>query len=67
MPAGVPQEEAVTAGDDYWKAEAENWRTKWEQEASTILSLEQMVGLVRMLIADQVSDAKDAQHWRFGD
>merc|ERR1712166_577207 len=47
MPAGTALEAPVTAGDDYWKAECETWRTKWEQEASTILSLEQTMSKMR--------------------
>merc|ERR1711865_1141979 len=47
MRGGVVSEAPVTAGDDYWKAECENWRNKWEQEASTILSLEQTMQKMR--------------------
>merc|ERR1711907_61593 len=45
--SGVAKEAAVTEGDDYWKAEAESWRQKWEQEASTILTLEQTMQKMR--------------------
>merc|ERR1712216_318705 len=47
MRSGGAQQQAVTAGDDYWKAECESWRIKWEQEASTILTLEQTMQKMR--------------------
>jgi len=47
LSSGVAKEAAVTEGDDYWKAEAESWRQKWEQEASTILTLEQTMQKMR--------------------
>lgn len=40
LPQGVPAQAPVTAGDDYWKAEAEKWRQRWEASANQIMDME---------------------------
>jgi hypothetical protein len=44
---GVPAQAPVTAGDDYWKAEAEKWRQRWEASANQIMDMETICEKVR--------------------
>ena len=47
LPTGTAAEVPVTAGDDYWKAEAEKWRQRWEASANQIMDMESICEKVK--------------------
>jgi len=47
LPAGDAIQVPVTAGDDYWRTEAEKWRQRWESSANQIMELETQVDKIR--------------------
>lgn len=47
LPDGIAAQAPVSAGDDYWKAEAEKWRQRWETSAEQVMSMESICEKVR--------------------